>query len=214
MSRGPCPLCAGHITFGCLNNFCKATAATLTTWARLLQALPSARLLLNAPGGSARQNVLNLFAAEGIAAARLSFVDRSSLTDYFRTYGSIDVALDPFPFGGGTTTCDALWMGVPVVSLAGQAAFSRGGLSILSNVGVAELVAQSQEDYVRIALALANDIPRLSALRGSLRGRMKNSPLMHASQFARDVELVYGAMWRRWCLGQQSGRARRASRET
>src|ERR1700689_864905 len=102
------------------------------------------------------------------------------MAEYFQLYHCIDVALDPFPYGGGTTTCDALWMGVPVVSLAGQTAVGRGGLSILSNVGLADLVASDSEQYVRIALELAGDLPRLSTLRATLRERMQKAPLMDA----------------------------------
>ena len=118
---------------------------------------------------------------------------------YFGIYERIDVALDPFPYGGGTTTCDALWMGVPVVSLAGQTAVGRGGLSILSNVGLPELVAADAEQYVRIAVELAHDLSRLSELRATLRDRMQASPLMDAPRFARNVEAAYREMWRRWC---------------
>src|ERR1700689_362610 len=99
------------------------------------------------------------------------------MAEYFQLYHCIDVALDPFPYGGGTTTCDALWMGVPVVSLAGRTAVGRGGLSILSNVGLADLVAYDIEQYVSIARRLASDLPRLNALRQGLRDRMRNSPL-------------------------------------
>src|SRR5208337_4322502 len=102
------------------------------------------------------------------------------MAEYLRIYEHIDVALDPFPYGGGTTTCDALWMGVPVVSLAGETAVGRGGLSILSNIGLPELVARDPEEYVRIAAELARDLPRLSNLRATLRQRMQSSPLMNA----------------------------------
>jgi predicted O-linked N-acetylglucosamine transferase (SPINDLY family) len=121
------------------------------------------------------------------------------MAEYFGSYQRIDVALDPFPYGGGTTTCDALWMGVPVVSLAGQTAVGRGGVSILSNVGLPELIAQTPEHYVQVAAKLAQDLPRLSQLRATLRERMQASPLMNAPRFARNVEAAYRTMWRRWC---------------
>ena len=114
------------------------------------------------------------------------------------------MALDPFPYGGGTTTCDALWMGVPVVSLAGQTAVGRGGLSILSNLGLTDLVAHDVRQYVRIAADLANDLPRLGQLRATLRERMQSSPLMDAPRFARGVEAAYRTMWRRWVEGAGS----------
>jgi predicted O-linked N-acetylglucosamine transferase (SPINDLY family) len=108
--------------------------------------------------------------------------------------------LDPFPYGGGTTTCDALWMGVPVVSLAGPLAVGRGGLSILSNVGLADLVAHDDDQYVNLAVSLASDLSRLRELRASLRERMQASPLMDAPRFARHVEAAYRSMWQNWCV--------------
>ncbi len=186
----------GHITFGCLNNFSKATEPTLETWSRILRQLPQARLLLFVPVGSARMRVQEFFSQRDITAGRLEFVGKVPMVDYLQTYERIDVALDPFPYGGGTTTCDALWMGVPVVCLAGQAALGRGGVSILSNVGLPELIAQDTEQYIRIASELADDRPRLTAMRAALRDRMRTSPLMNAPRFARHVEAAYGAMWR------------------
>ena len=121
------------------------------------------------------------------------------LAVYFQRYQSIDIALDTFPFGGGTTTCNALWMGVPVVSLAGRTAVGRAGLSILSNVGLPELVANTPEQYMRLAVRLANDLPRLKDLRSTLRARMQASPLMDAPRFARNIEAAYRQMWRNWC---------------
>jgi protein O-GlcNAc transferase len=120
---------------------------------------------------------------------------------YMDAYRPQDMILDTFPYNGHMTTCDALWMGVPVISLAGEMPVSRGGLSLLSNIGLQELVAFSGEDYVRIAVALARDLPRLAALRAGLRARMRASPLMDAPRFARSVEAAFRKMWRR--CGQQ-----------
>jgi protein O-GlcNAc transferase len=189
----------GQITFGSLNNFAKVTAPTLAAWISLMQAMPEARLLLHANCGEHRDRVRELFARQRVSPERLTFTDSVPWAEYFQLYHHIDVALDPFPYAGGTTTCDALWMGVPVVSLAGQTAVGRGGLSILSNVGLADLVAQDAEQYVRIARELACDLPRLSHLRATLRERMQASPLMDAPRFARNVEAAYREMWRRWC---------------
>ena len=125
---------------------------------------------------------------------------RTSTEKYLATYAAIDVALDPFPYGGGTTTCDALWMGVPVVTLRGHTAVGRAGLSVLSNVGLTDLVAETVEDYVSIAAALAGDLPRLAALRAGMRARMQSSPLMDAARFAADVESAYRRAWRTWLL--------------
>ncbi|MEA2631852.1 MAG: protein O-GlcNAc transferase, partial [Chloroflexota bacterium] len=190
---------AGHITFGCLNNFCKVTAPTLEVWSRLLRAMPEARLLLHADAGSHRDRVRDFLTRQGVSPDRLTFSGRMPTPDYFRMYERIDVALDPFPYGGGTTTCDALWMGVPVVTLAGQTAVGRGGLSILSNVGLSDLVARDSDEYVRICLELARDRSRLNELRASLRARMQRSPLMDAPRFARGIEAIYRTIWGRWC---------------
>jgi predicted O-linked N-acetylglucosamine transferase (SPINDLY family) len=196
----PLPAVAqGHITFGCLNNFCKVSAPALAAWARLLRAVPNSQLLLHAHEGSHRQRLQERLAREGIEAHRVEFAGFMPIDQYFALYQRIDLALDTFPYGGGTTTCDALWMGVPVVSLAGQTAVGRGGLSLLSNIGLRELVAWSEEEYVGIAAALAGDLPRLSNLRATLRRRMEQSPLMDAPRFARGVEAAYRQMWRQWC---------------
>ncbi|MGO8749538.1 MAG: tetratricopeptide repeat protein [Thermoguttaceae bacterium] len=190
---------AGHVSFGSLNNFCKVTSPVLAAWGRLLQAVRGSRLLLHAFSGSHRDRVRVFLDEQGISAERVVFVDFLPTAEYLGVYQRIDVALDPFPYGGGTTTCDALWMGVPVVSLAGPTAVGRGGVSILSNLGLPELVAQDPEQYVRIAAKLAYDLSRLSALRASLRDRMQASPLMDAPRFARNVEAAYRTMWQRWC---------------
>jgi predicted O-linked N-acetylglucosamine transferase (SPINDLY family) len=197
-------LAEGRVSFGCLNNFCKVSLKTLAAWSRLLEAVPRSRLLLHAYAGSHRDRGRAFFAERGIVAERVVFVDLLPLPEYFRVYQSIDMALDPFPYGGGTTTCDALWMGVPVVTLAGQTAVGRGGLSILSNLGLPELVSYDPDQYVRIAAELAQDLPRLSALRATLRDRMQASPLMDAPRFARNVEAAYRAMWNRWRANQAS----------
>jgi protein O-GlcNAc transferase len=197
---GPSPaLDVGHVTFGCLNNFSKISHAALQMWLEILRSVPQSRLILNAPQGSHRQRALDRAMAAGIEVNRLDFVGHAPLAEYFRRYQQIDIALDPTPYCGGTTTCDALWMGVPVVSLAGMTAVSRGGSSILSNVGVPELVARDSEDYVRIATELARELPRLSSLRDLLRSRMRISPLMDAPTYAKDLESAYRRMWRAWC---------------
>jgi protein O-GlcNAc transferase len=190
---------AGYVTFGSLNNFCKCNPSTLECWYRLLAAVPNSRLLLHAGQGSHRERTRERFGRQGVSPERLRFIDFLPAAEYFRVYQQIDVALDPFPYGGGTTTCDALWMGVPVVSLAGATAVGRGGLSILSNVGLPELVAHDADHYVQTAAALAADLPRLAELRATLRARMQQSPLMDAPRFARHVEAAYRTMWRRWC---------------
>jgi len=197
---GPVPsLARGRITFGCLNNFAKVTRPTLETWAELLRQLPTSVLSVHSREGAHRQRAVQVLMNCGIDPGCLEFVGVMPGEDYFRRYHEIDVALDPFPFPGGTTTCDALWMGVPVVSLAGKTAVSRAGLSILSNIELPELVADTRERYVQIARDLATDPTRLAQLRSTLRQRMRGSPLMDAPGRAREIEAAYRKMWRTWC---------------
>ena len=192
----PLPANSGApVTFGCLNNFSKVTDATLETWAEIMGRAPRSRLLLHAPAGSARERVLKILSSRAIEADRIKFVERLSLPNYLQTYNAIDIALDPFPYVGGTTTCDALWMGVPVVALRGRAPIARGGASILSNIGLDEWIADSRGAYIEIATKMAGDLQKLSDLRSGLRQRMARSPLMDAKQFARDMEDVYRRMW-------------------
>jgi protein O-GlcNAc transferase len=189
----------GFVTFGCLNTYAKVTRPTLKTWARILREVPRSRLIIHSLEGIHRQHARHLFAAEGIDPDRLEFIAYMTGADYFAKYNQIDIALDPFPYAGGTTTCDALWMGVPVVSLTGKTAVSRGGLSILSNLGMREWVTDDPERYVAIAAGLARDPARLSQIRSTLREQMLSSPLMAANQFARDIEAAYRQMWHNWC---------------
>jgi predicted O-linked N-acetylglucosamine transferase (SPINDLY family) len=189
----------GTITFGCLNNFCKVNDATLMMWAAVLRSLPHSKLLIHTYEGSHRLVVHQRLERAGIEPERIRLVGKKPMSEYFTLYDHIDIALDTFPFGGGTTTCDALWMGVPVVSLVGKTAVGRTGLSILSNVGLPELAAQSEDEYVRIAVELANDLPRLNNLRETLRPRMELSPLMDAPRFVRNIEAAYRQMWQTWC---------------
>jgi predicted O-linked N-acetylglucosamine transferase (SPINDLY family) len=182
-----------------MNNFCKVTQPTLAAWVRLLQVIPQSRLILHIRQGAHREELFKFFEQQGIARQRLVLMDWLNIADYFKNYSQVDIALDPFPHGGGTTTCDALWMGVPVVSLAGKTAVSRGSLSILSNLGLADLAAFDVDRYIQIAASLAADLPRMGELRSSLRLRMQKSPLMDESRFARHIEAAYREMWHRWC---------------
>jgi protein O-GlcNAc transferase len=198
-SPSPLPaLSAGHVTFGCLNNFAKVSPAALDLWLEILEAVAQARLLLAAPPGSCREKIRQRFAEQGISCERIEFVGKQPWEGYIRTLQRIDVALDPFPYGGGITTCDALWMGVPVVSGLGSMGVGRGGRSILANIGLPELIAETPRQYLEIAASLAADWPRLSGLRSSLRERMEASPLRDAKGFARDVESAYRLMWSNW----------------
>ena len=189
---------AGAITFGCLNNFCKVSPEALEAWANLLGMVRQSRLILHAPEGGHRQRVWDFFQGKGIGWERVSFVKAAPLAEYMNIYRGIDVAFDPFPYGGGTTTCDALWMGVPVVTLAGRTAVGRAGVSILSNIGLPELIARSVDEYVEIAADLAGDLVRLRELRRTLRQRMAASPVMDVRRFVGNVEKAYERMWREW----------------
>ena len=188
-------------TFGCLNNPAKISDHALRLWSGVLAAVPQARLLLLAPPGVPRETLGARALAQGIDPARVAFVGHQARRLYLETYHRIDLALDSFPYNGHTTSLDAFWMGVPVVTRTGRSAASRGGWSIAANLGMPELVAHSDEDFVRIAVGLARDLPWLSALRAGLRTRMKASPLMDAPRFAANIESAYREMWRAHCDG-------------
>ena len=198
---GPLPaLEHGVITFGCLNNFCKVNDGCLRLWAGVLRAVPHSRLLMVAPPGQSRDRVLATLSQEGIVTSRVSFADRQPRLDYMKTYQQIDLCLDPLPWNGHGTGCDALWMGVPTLTLVSQqSALGCAGWSQLCNVGLEELAADSPEQLLAIAVDLAGNLPRLAELRSSLRRRMERSPLMNGERFTRNVEQAYRQMWRRWC---------------
>ncbi len=191
------------ITFGCFNAFAKINPKLVAIWAELLERVPGSQLLLKSAAAgedSARQRLIGQFAEHGIPGQRIEMLGRiGRLRGHLELYHRVDVALDTYPYHGTTTACEATWMGVPVVSLAGRAHASRVGVSLLSNVGLPELIAQTPEQYVQIAADLAKDLPRLAELRRTLRGRMQASPLMDAPRFARNVEAAYRQMWRSWC---------------
>ncbi len=192
-------LARGEVTFGCLNTFTKINAVSLALWACVLRAVPRSRLVLLAPPGPATENVRAVFAREGIAASRVVLQTRQPRGQYLAHYRWIDLMLDPVPVGGHTTLCDALWMGVPTVSLPGEPAICRGGLSLLSAVGLTDWIAASPEDYVRIAVEKSADLAALAALRTTLRDRFARSPVMDAPRFVRAMEAAYRTMWRTWC---------------
>jgi protein O-GlcNAc transferase len=188
----------GFATFGCLNNASKMSPTVLELWARILGALPQSRLLLLSPERSTRTAYVHAFFAEqGIARDRVEFVTPRPVADYLALYHRMDIALDSYPCVGGTTTLDALWMGVPVVTLAGDRPFARSGASIVRNAGLADLVADDGAAYVRNAVALAHDHERRAALRQSLRPLLASSVLTNRAQFAADVEAAYAEMHHR-----------------
>ncbi|HEX2567778.1 MAG TPA: tetratricopeptide repeat protein [Burkholderiales bacterium] len=192
----------GQVTFGCFNHLPKLTDGVIALWARLLEQAPDARLVLKSFGlsaESARAAMLARFARHGIAAQRVHLCGpERAFADHLAKYGEIDIALDVFPYNGVTTTCEALWMGVPVVTLRGATHVARAASSILASVGLDELIAETPEAYVSTALGLARDTARLRALRSGLRERMRGSPLMDAQGFTRSLEAAYCAMVERW----------------
>jgi predicted O-linked N-acetylglucosamine transferase (SPINDLY family) len=193
------------VTFGCLNNFCKINDGVLNLWARVMHEVRDSRLLLLASHGSHRQWTLNRLGKEGIDPERIEFIAFQPRRAYLQTYNRIDLGLDSFPYNGHTTSLDSIWMGVPVVTLVGQTVASRAGWSQLSNLGLRELAGQTPDQFVQIAVELANDLPRLQGLRATLRQRMERSPLMDAPRFARNIEVAFRQMWHEWCATACAG---------
>ena len=197
-SRRPLALDNGHVTFGSFNNIAKITEEQIALWAALLRSVPGSRLMLKGhalAAPSARQRIAALFHGHGIGEDRLRLLKaEQGVEAHLRRYAEIDIALDTFPYTGTTTTCEALWMGVPVVTRAGNSHVSRVGVSLLEGAGLPELIAGSAERYAGIARELALDLPRLSALRASLRERLEASSLMDGQGFARSVEAAYRRM--------------------
>ena len=193
----------GHVTFGCFNHAAKIREKTLDLWAELLKAVPGSRLCLKHRGfnlPSALAEYRRGFERRGIPASRvdlISFIDDPRR--HLAVYDRVDIALDPFPYNGTTTTCEALWMGVPVVTLAGDTHMSRVGVSLLTRVGLPELVADSPARYIEIAARLAADRDRLRALRGGLRARTAGSSLCDAALVTRELEAALRQAWRAWC---------------
>ncbi|MBF0304324.1 MAG: tetratricopeptide repeat protein, partial [Alphaproteobacteria bacterium] len=192
----------GGITFGSFNTLAKITPAMIALWAEILNAVPGSGLLLKAKGFSSPHvaaRMRDAFAAHGVSAGRLCLDGFSpSPRQHLARYGAVDIALDTFPYNGTTTTCEALWMGVPVITLSGDRHAARVGASILTNVGLPELIARDERDYVRRAVELAGDRDRLRALRTGLRGRLSEG-LCDAPAFIADFEAALRTMWRMWC---------------
>ena len=192
----PPALSAGRVTFGSLNKIAKVSPACARLWARVLEDVPGSRLLLSVAGdGPTRQAVRDRLAELGLPPERLDFADKAPTRwGYLQTFHRIDVALDPFPFNGITTTCDGLWMGVPAVSLAGTTSVSRAGRSILHGAGLGELAADTPDQFVATAAGLARDVDKLRNLRLTMRERLVASPLLDAARFTRELEDAYRAM--------------------
>ena len=191
------------VTFGSFTQIAKLTPQTRSLWSTVLREVPDARLLVaGVPEDGVREELLDALARDGVDRSRVALRPFMSLQDYMRTFNEVDIALDPAPYSGGTTTCDALWMGVPVLTLPGVRPASRSAASILTAVGLEDWIAASPEDYVRRAARFASG-GAVAALRRSLRERMRASPLMQEARFARDIEQAYRTMWHRWCSGER-----------
>jgi tetratricopeptide (TPR) repeat protein len=205
-SIAPAPyLERGDVTFGCFNSPRKITRKVVKLWSAILHLVSGSRLLLKYYhlDEEARQIPLRAwFAEEGIPSQRLVFVGSSLSTDYFDEYRLIDIALDPFPYNGGSTTLDALWMGVPVVTLAGRSPLQRTGASILTAVGLPDLVTHSPEQYVTTAVFFAQTVPKIPGSRENLRKAIQASPLMDEIGLVRSAENAFRDMWRTWCRGR------------
>jgi len=203
----PTPLpCArtGQVTFASFNACYKLTATTLDLWRRILDRTPASRLLLIAvPSGTAQQRVRSTLERAGIASSRLDFRGRVEHETFLDLHAQADIALDPYPYHGTTTTCFSLWLGVPVVTLAGRSHVSRVGATLLTHAGLPGLVARDGEDYVRIACELAADARRLADIRAGLRPTMAASPLTDGAACARALQGAWRSLWRDWCTTQR-----------
>lgn len=185
----------GPVTFGCFNNFAKVTPETIALWSRVLAAVPGSRLFLKSRGlddVDTANRIRESFQRHGVEAERVVLDGRElSVPAHLALYHRIDIALDTFPYNGTTTTCEALWMGVPVITLAGETHVARVGASLLTHLGSPEWFAATPDDYLAKAIALAGDLPRLATIRAGLRERMRASPLCDAAGFTRNLEEAY-----------------------
>lgn len=192
----------GQITFGCFNNLSKMSDPTVAVWARILKRIPDSRLMLKAlpfNDESVCEAVTERFAEHGIDADRLVLQRQSPRMEYFGAYNRVDIALDPFPFPGGTTSVEGLWMGVPMITLRGDRIISRQGESILHNLDMQDWIAADEDDYVELAVRKAGDLAALADLRRELRGRLESSPLCDAGLFAGNLEAALREMWVKYC---------------
>jgi protein O-GlcNAc transferase len=194
------------ITFACFNKLNKINAAVAALWSRVLHAVPDSRLLLKAKelnDVALQRSTIERFVVHGVAAQRILVERPTTREDYLTCYNRVDIALDPFPYPGGTTTVEALWMGVPVLSRCGDRFLSHAGESLLATVGLDEWVARDDDDYVLKASAFAMDSVRLAALRAALRARLLASPLCDAPRFANHLNAVFKGMWQERMLVMQ-----------
>lgn len=205
----PPSLSKGHVTFGCFNNPAKISQGAIRLWQRILEGVPGSRLALRAAYFTSDERIgiyRQRFQEAGADTARIDFLPSVPQAELLAAYGDIDIALDPFPYSGGVTTLEALWMGVPVITKTGASFPGRHSTSFLTSAGLSELVASDEEDYAQMALALAKDMGRLSELRAGLRGRLLASPLLDHQGFAKNLEALLRGLWRDWCAGPNSSR--------
>jgi protein O-GlcNAc transferase len=192
----------GYVTFASFNTLAKISPDVLSLWAEILHRLPTARLIIKSqvsPDPATQDALLNTFAKKGIDPYRLEVLQRvASYQEHLDCYNRTDIALDPFPYNGTTTTCEALWMGVPVIALSGRTHVARVGVSLLNAVGLSEFIAPSVDAYRVLAVDLAGDLERLEGLRASLRERLAASSLLDASSFTSKLETLYRQVWQQW----------------
>lgn len=196
-------LISEHVTFGSFNNFLKISPEVFELWKNILKEIPKAHLIIKAKSLSykiTRDYVMGLFTRENISPERVELLPWTSSTrNHLEIYNRIDIGLDTFPYNGTTTTCQAMWMGVPVITLAGNTHASRVGLSLLSNIGLPELVARTPDEYIDIAVNLAKDLDTLQSLRERLRDIMLHSTLTDAKRFVLNLENFYRKIFEKWC---------------
>lgn len=198
---------AGFVTFGCFNDLVKMTDDVVRVWAKILDRIPSARLILKSKSlgePEIRASVIRRFSTHGVSEARLLLEGASPYLEYLATYNRIDIALDPFPFPGGTTSVQGLWMGVPMITLRGDRIISRQGEAIMHNLGLAEWVAESEEDYVNLAVNWAASLDQLALLRSQLRNKLEKSPLCNTQEFAKNLEDAFKQMWVKFCVNSKA----------
>lgn len=188
----------GHVTFGCFQNMAKVSEEVMTLWGQIMQAIPDAQLRWQCKSLAdieVQEPIKKRMAASGIDLARVRLAGDVARQEYLAAYDEIDIILDTFPFSGGTTTCEALWMGVPTLTLAGQTVVARQGVSLLTSAGLADWVAESQTDYVSKAVSLCNNLNQLADLRASLRAQVASTPLFDGALFAQHMETLLWDMW-------------------
>lgn len=198
----------GYITFGSFNVMTKITPDIIKTWAEILSRLPDSRILIKNRwlGDTAtREKLVAVFGKHGISGDRIDISGRTTKKEHMASYGRVDLALDTYPYNGTTTTCDSLWMGIPVITRAGQTHVSRTGISLLSQIRLDELVAHTEQQYIDKAVQLAMDLPRLEKLRRGLREVMRDSSLCDEKKFMPGLEEQYRIAWKEWCHNTETG---------